>query len=159
MKRFAAVLCVLLMSCVDAAVDCESVGGTDIVSPDVSCRDFNPCTMDVYSPKYGCAHEQVVDGASCFVDANIGYCQYGLCLIDHDGWSDTVCDIASNKCYGSDPYRVKDIVGSCYAEWCNYDEPGRSIRPKPAGSPCVRAISEGSPEFVASQCGPCGECL
>jgi hypothetical protein len=148
-----------LVSCDNEQIDCVSNSGPDTADPETSCVDFDPCTLDIYDPEHGCTHDPMPNGAQCVGDDDrTGQCGYGLCIVERDGLQDTVCAESSTGCYGYDPYVVKRFDGACIIEWCNYDKPGRSVQPKPAGSPCVRSIAKGSPEFRTGQCNACGEC-
>lgn len=114
----------------------------------------------MYTENGGCSHEQAPDGVQCFDgDGTVGACGNGLCVVTKEEFSDTICTQASSGCAGYDPYIVNRLNGTCLVEWCNFDAPGRSLQPKPSGSPCVRSLKKGSPEFVVSQCNSCGECM
>ena len=139
---------------------CSSTDDTaDYVEAIVSCRDFDPCTIDSFTEQGGCAHVAKANGDSCFANDGVGECINGLCVFTRDDFSEAVCVDASRECHGLAPYIVSRLDGSCLIEWCNFDEPGRSLRPKPSGSPCVKTLAPGTPEFVVGQCGPCGECF
>lgn len=146
-----------------ALVGCESPcteleNTNESVEDSASCRDFDPCTEDFFAEKGGCQHKQKASGSACSADGSYGECDNGLCVVTKHEFTDAVCVDASRECYGVKPYIINRIDGSCLHEWCNYDELGRSLRPKPAGSPCVRSIA-GTPEFFMGQCSPCGECV
>lgn len=153
------VACLVIWAGNEPPRDCDNNYEPLINNKAVACFDNDPCTKDFFSGDYGCRHEKWPDGTACFGDDSIGQCENGMCVVEHsNGFSDTICASESDGCYGTEPYVVNRLDGSCLVEWCNFDKPGRSVQQKPAGSPCVRG-KEGVPEFTTSQCGPCGTCL
>ncbi len=57
--------------CTEQCIDEHVVDGGDGGGVAV-CWDDDPCSVDFYSEKYGCLHEQVPTGTSCYGDFGIG---------------------------------------------------------------------------------------
>lgn len=129
-----------------------------------ACDDYDPCTFDWFG-EGTCHHDALSSGAYCENDTGeSGSCADGLCEVKRELsgelYADAVCNEgASAACVGADPYVVNRLEGSCFWEWCNVDGDSRTLRTKPAGSPCVYPKEPGSPEFIQGQCSPCGTCL
>jgi hypothetical protein len=162
MKNTNALLVMIVLcatACANDLIECDD-DTPPRIDQSTACIDFDPCTDDVYNDKYGCTHKLHPSGTQCFNnEGRIGVCSQGLCVVTKNDFVDTICTESTDGCYGIDPYIVRRIDGACVNEWCNYNTPGRSLQPKPAGSPCVKPKQDGSPEFATSQCNSCGECI
>jgi len=162
MKRSVALfVCLVILGCSEEPIECDD-DVAESVSVIETCRDANPCTTDRVTAS-GCTHERNPNGAKCFgfgdTNGTIGECFNGLCIVTKNDFADVMCVDASRECSGDEPYIVNRLDGSCLIEWCNFNSPGRSLRSKPAGAPCVRTLGNGTPEFAVGQCSPCAECF
>lgn len=127
--------------------------------PTVDCADEDPCTDDMYTSN-SCEHVYRGDGALCVGSGDRqGVCELGNCVVQKWDAKAAVCTAPADECVDGGAYVLKQLDGSCYAEWCNLQGHGKSVLPRPAGSPCVRRVAPGVPEWIAGQCSACGTCL
>ena len=164
MVRYMLWFCAALVGgCEDTPLPCDNDDTADAISVLETCRDADPCTIESVSSSGNCSHERQPEHTQCFgfgdTSGTIGQCVNGLCIVIKNGFADTMCVSASTECAGDEPYIANRLEGTCLVEWCNYDGRGRTLRTKAAGSPCVRVLAKGTPEFVVGQCSPCGNCF
>jgi hypothetical protein len=113
----------------------------DTCGETAQCWDYNPCSFDFYSEKYGCTHEQAPNGASCFDDVGIGVCAYGLCT-HPDECEDGTVDMLQGTCK----------IGRCIG--------GRmGLVSKISGVPCVLPRPIGDPPWIEGTCDNAGTCI
>jgi hypothetical protein len=137
MKYILGFLCLFVAACDAPVVAVASTGASDTVA---QCWDYNPCSFDFYSEKYGCTHEQMPDNTSCFDQSGIGVCDNGECV--HSLCEDGSLDWLEGTC------KIGQCVNGLYR-----------IVPKIAGVPCVLARPVGDPPWIEGTCDDSGTCI
>ena len=137
MKYALAFVMMFVAACERPIVAVDSGNNGDAAA---QCWDYDPCSFDFYSEKYGCTHEQIPDNVSCFDDRGIGTCVDGECL--HSSCDDGSLDWLDGTC------KIGQCVNGLYR-----------IVPKIAGVPCVLPRPVGDPPWIEGTCDDSGTCI